>query len=98
MGRVKNMSEKNLVVEEVSLSEGEERGEVEGAAGEKHGGEEKAKGAKPDFNVVQPEVHADGGKHLVKVGAMWKNISKNGNEFYTLKIGRLKLLVFENKM
>jgi hypothetical protein len=32
----------------------------------------------------------------VNVGGMWKNISKSGNEFYTLKIGQLKLLVFPN--
>jgi hypothetical protein len=30
------------------------------------------------------------------VGGMWKNVSRNGNEFYTLKIGQLKLLVFPN--
>jgi hypothetical protein len=30
------------------------------------------------------------------VGGMWKNVSKNGNDFYTLKIGELKLLVFPN--
>jgi hypothetical protein len=27
---------------------------------------------------------------------MWKNISRNGKEFYVLRIGQLKLLVFQN--
>jgi len=37
------------------------------------------------------------GKTVYKdVGAMWRNVSKSGNEFYTLKIGKLKLLVFQN--
>ena len=31
------------------------------------------------------------------VAAMWRGVSKSGNEFYTLKIGKLKLLVFPNK-
>jgi hypothetical protein len=28
---------------------------------------------------------------------MWKKTSKTGNVFYILRIGKLKLLVFENK-
>ncbi len=56
-----------------------------------------AKGQKPDFRVVQPEYDNRLGKTLFKdVGAMWRNTSKSGNEFYTMKIGKLKLLVFRN--
>lgn len=56
-----------------------------------------AKGAKPEFRVVQPEYVPALGKTVYKdVGAMWKNVSKSGNEFYTMKIGKLKLLVFAN--
>lgn len=51
---------------------------------------------RPDFRVVQPD-HDQSGKTVFKsVGGMWKSVSKNGNEFYTLKIGELKLLVFPN--
>ncbi len=57
----------------------------------------KVAGAKPDFRIVQPEYVPALGKTVYKdVGAMWRNVSKSGNEFYTLKIGKLKLLVFQN--
>jgi len=56
------------------------------------------KGPKPDFRVVQPEYDNRLGKTVFKdVGALWKNTSKAGNEFYTMKIGKLKLLVFQNR-
>jgi uncharacterized protein (DUF736 family) len=59
--------------------------------------EEKVAGPKPDFRIVQPEYVQPLGKTVYKdVGAMWRNVSKSGNEFYTLKIGKLKLLVFPN--
>jgi hypothetical protein len=53
-------------------------------------------GARPDFRIVQPDRDKNGNLVYVNVGAMWKNVSKNGNEFYTLRIGQLKLLVFAN--
>jgi len=54
-------------------------------------------GPKPDFRVVQTEYDSRLGKTVYKdVGAMWRNVSKAGNEFYTMKIGKLKLLVFQN--
>ena len=51
---------------------------------------------KPDFRVVQTGTDKDGKPLYVSVGGMWKNISRNGNEFYVLRIGQLKLLVFPN--
>lgn len=52
---------------------------------------------RPDLRVVQVEYDSRLGKSVYKdVGAMWKNTSKAGNEFYTMKIGKLKLLVFPN--
>ncbi|MFH1393263.1 MAG: hypothetical protein ABII71_04085 [Candidatus Micrarchaeota archaeon] len=54
-------------------------------------------GNRPDFRIVQPDRDKDGNPVYVNVGGMWKNVSKSGNTFYTLKIGTLKLLVFENK-
>ena len=53
----------------------------------------------PDFRVVQPEFDPHENKTNFKdVGAIWKNISqKSGKEFYTLKIGKLRLLVFPNQ-
>lgn len=64
---------------------------------EPEGAEPRNAGQKPDFRIVQPEYVQSLGKTVYKdVGAMWKNKSKAGNEFYTLKIGKLKLLVFVN--
>ncbi|MEW6748176.1 MAG: hypothetical protein AB1295_00505 [Candidatus Micrarchaeota archaeon] len=59
---------------------------------------EGAQGGKnrPDLRVVQPDRDKDGNVVYLNVGGMWKNVSKNGNEFYTLRIGALKLLVFPN--
>jgi uncharacterized protein (DUF736 family) len=51
---------------------------------------------KPDLNVVQADADKNGKVIYKTVGAMWKRVSKNGNDFYTLKIGELKLLVFPN--
>lgn len=51
---------------------------------------------RPDMRVVQADRDRDGNVVYTNVGGMWRNISKNGNEFYTLKIGPLKLLVFPN--
>ncbi|MCX8197325.1 MAG: DUF736 domain-containing protein [Candidatus Micrarchaeota archaeon] len=56
------------------------------------------KGARPEFRVVQPEYDNRSGKTVYKdVGAIWRNTSKTGNDFYTLKIGKLRLLVFPNE-
>ena len=52
---------------------------------------------RPDIRLVQVETDIDGKAIYKNVGGMWKNISKNGNEFYTVKIGNLKLLAFPNK-
>lgn len=55
------------------------------------------KGERPDFRVVQTEYDSRISKTVFKdVGAMWRGVSKTGNEFYTLKIGKLRLLVFHN--
>ena len=60
-------------------------------------GEMRERGPRPDFRVVQTEYNSKLGKTLFKdVGAMWRGVSKSGNEFYTLKIGKLRLLVFHN--
>ncbi len=58
-----------------------------------------AAGRQPDFRVVQPEFDPRENKTLFKdVGAIWKNVSqKTGKEFFTLKIGKLRLLVFPNQ-
>jgi hypothetical protein len=60
------------------------------------GGNAGGSGNRPDFRVVQADRDKDGKSVYVNVGGMWKNVSRQGNEFYTLKIGQLKLLVFPN--
>ncbi len=72
----------------------EKEGFEEVKSEEGKGEEEKNR---PDFRVVQPDRDKEGNTVYVTVGSMWKNVSKNGNEFYTLRIGNLKLLVFPNK-
>ncbi len=78
--------------------EGEMPGRNKGSeSGSEEGTGMREKGARPDFRVVQPEYNNRLGKTLFKdIGAMWKSTSKSGNEFYTLKIGKLRLLVFHN--
>jgi hypothetical protein len=52
---------------------------------------------RPELRLVQVEYDSRLGKTVYKdVGAMWRNTSRSGNEFYTLKIGKLKLLAFPN--
>lgn len=59
--------------------------------------ESPKKANRPDISIVQPEVDREGKTKYISIGGMWKNISKNGKEFYTIKIGNLKLLAFPNK-
>ena len=59
-------------------------------------GQQMGAGERPDFRVVQTDRDRDGKSVYVNVGDMWKKTSKNGNDFYVLRIGRLKLLVFQN--
>jgi hypothetical protein len=83
----------------VGSGEGEMPEKEEGSASFSGQTEEmKGVGAKPDFRVVQPEYDGRLGKTIFKdVGALWKGRSRAGNEFYTMKIGKLKLLVFPNE-
>lgn len=57
---------------------------------------EEEKGKAPDFRVVQTGTTQEGEAKFTNVGGMWRSVSKNGNEFYTLRIGKLRLLVFPN--
>lgn len=52
--------------------------------------------ARPDFRIVQTEIDKDGKTIYKNVGGMWKRTSKNGNVYYSMGIGRLRLLVFPN--
>ncbi len=56
-----------------------------------------AKGPKPDFRVVQAERGMNGETKFRNVGGMWKKTSKSGNDFYSMSIGKLRLLVFQNE-
>lgn len=58
---------------------------------------EPAKGPKPDFRIVQAERGPEGETKFRNIGGMWRKTSKSGNEFYSLSIGNLRLLVFPNK-
>lgn len=59
--------------------------------------ENSKQGNRPDFSLVQPDTDRDGKTKYINIGGMWKNVSKNGKEFYTVRIGNLKLLAFPNK-
>ncbi|MFN3909616.1 MAG: hypothetical protein ACK4J0_00065 [Candidatus Anstonellaceae archaeon] len=52
----------------------------------------------PEFRILQQEYNQKEGRSVLKeVGVAWKNISKDGKEFYTIKIGNLRLLMFKNQ-
>ncbi len=70
--------------------------DFEEVSGSEQQQETQGGGKRPELRVVQPVTDRDGKTIFKSVGGMWKNVSKNGNEFYTLKIGELKLLVFPN--
>jgi len=59
--------------------------------------EEKEQKQQPDFRVVQADRDKNGGIRYTDVGYMYKYKSKNNNEYYEMKIGHLKLLVFKNE-
>lgn len=70
--------------------------EVESKAPDSGNGMQAAGGNRPDFRIVQTDKDRDGKVLYMNVGGMWKNVSRNGKVFYTLRIGQLKLLVFPN--
>ena len=59
--------------------------------------EQKNEKLQPDFRVVQADRDKNGGIRYTDVGYMYKYKSKNDNEYYEMKIGHLKLLVFKNE-
>ncbi|MCX6778189.1 MAG: hypothetical protein NT157_04885 [Candidatus Micrarchaeota archaeon] len=62
-------------------------GSGEGTAkGPNEAREEHTKGPRPDFRVVQTEQTLEGETRFMNVGGMWRNVSRNGNEFYTMRI------------
>jgi hypothetical protein len=69
------------------------------AAEPQEGEGQQEKGKQPEFRLVQPEYDTRESKTIFKdVGAVWKNVSqKTGKEFYTLKIGKMRLLMFPNQ-
>jgi hypothetical protein len=74
---------------------GKDSGAQQGGAG--NPGPEASAGAnRPDLRVVQADRDKDGKPLYINVGGIWKNVSRNGKEFYVLKIGQLKLLAFPN--
>lgn len=70
--------------------------EIESGGKSQEAPAQSGSGNRPDLRVVQTDRDKNGNVVYLNVGGMWKNISKNGNEFYTLRIGQLKLLVFPN--
>ncbi len=74
------MGDEEIKIEVVETSEG-------GPTGERN---------RPDFRVMQPDTDRDGNKILTEVGALWQRTGKNGNTFYSMSIGKLRLLVFPN--
>ncbi|MFQ5405639.1 MAG: DUF736 family protein [Candidatus Micrarchaeia archaeon] len=57
----------------------------------------REKGVRPNFRVLQSDRDKEGKPIYTEVGAMWRKTSKKGRDFYLMKIGNLKLLVFENR-
>lgn len=87
-----------IYMEEIIGEDVKDLEEYEEVSAAKPGAEQsERKGRRPDFRIVQPDTNQDGSKVFKSVGAMWKTISKNGKEFYVLRIGELRLLVFHNE-
>ncbi len=100
--RVGKMSDElNRFLKDIAEEEGyaEEEGEEETteASEDRAAGAKGKTGARPDFRVLQPGVDRECNATYTEVGAMWKKTSRQGREFYQLKIGNLRLLVFPNK-
>ncbi|MGB9577039.1 MAG: hypothetical protein ACP5IG_01875 [Candidatus Micrarchaeia archaeon] len=55
---------------------------------------EEAPKQKPEMHIYQPDVDQQGKKKFVEVGAIWRNTSKAGRTFYSIKIGNLRLIAF----
>ena len=85
------MKESEVKLEDEGFEEVPSTEKPEPAAGAAQGSN------RPDLRVVQADRDKNGNVIYKNVGGMWKNVSKNGNDFYTLKIGELKLLVFPNE-
>ncbi|RME79941.1 MAG: hypothetical protein D6769_00745 [Methanobacteriota archaeon] len=81
-------------VEKVGVSEKKEGNNMQQEQGSQ--GQAQRKGSRPDYRVLQPDTDANGKSMLRSVGAMWKSTTKDGREFYVMKIGELRLLVFPN--
>ena len=96
--RVKEMKSTEMKLDEEGFEEIPSEAKDTGGSGNGAAGSgSPAPGAnRPDLRVVQADRDKDGNVVYTNVGGMWKNVSKNGNTFYTLKIGQLKLLVFPN--
>jgi hypothetical protein len=93
------MMEEFEEIEKIKISNLQESVIEENAEGEKIE-EEKlltSQKKKPDYKVLQPDVDVNGKRILKNVGAMWKTETKDGKEYYVMKIGELRLLVFPNK-
>lgn len=93
------MKESEVKLDEEGFEELEpdkpDAGNAQGASAPAGGGQGQG-GNRPDLRVVQTDRDKEGNVVYSNVGGMWKNVSKNGNVFYTLRIGQLKLLVFPN--
>ncbi len=50
----------------------------------------------PDYRIVQSDIDRNGNKVMRRVGAIWVNRSKAGEEYLTINIGNLRLLAFKN--
>lgn len=60
------------------------------------GAEEREPGQRPDYRLMQSDKDKDGKSVLISVGGMWKATSEKGEEYFNVRIGRLKLLAFKN--
>lgn len=83
--------ESSIVVDESSISTISDENETEPSISEQPS-------RQPEFRILQQEYNQKEGKSVLKeVGVAWRNRSKDGKEFYTIKIGNLRLLMFKNQ-
>ena len=82
------MEEGEIVIEELELED-----EHKESSAQPQGTQ---RGAPADYRIVQPDTDRDGKKILTGVGSIWVNKSKTGNEYFSIRIGKLRLLAFKN--
>jgi hypothetical protein len=59
--------------------------------------EEEEPKRKPDLRLYVEQVDQEGNKKMQELCALWSNKSKKGETYYTGKLGKVRIVGFNNK-